>query len=254
MSLKLFPYKLGSVTGKKLARALRILRVRPSYNAKRKDVIVNWGNSMPPHFRWMEQDLNKPHAIALACNKLTTFETLDDKGFQHIPQFTTDYEDAKILIDLGDTIYCRTLLNSNSGRGIVIANTKRELVRAPLYTIKTKHKHEYRVHVFKGKVLDVQQKKKKFNLSLHQKTSHGIRNHSSGWVFARADVSPPSELLDICVDAINLLGLDFGAIDIGHRVRDNKFFLFEVNTAPGLDGTTLDKYVNAIYNYYKETV
>ena len=70
MSLKIFPYKAGSISAKRLARSLGILRVRPTYNARRKDVIVNWGNSNPPHFRWMEQDLNKPHAIANACNKL----------------------------------------------------------------------------------------------------------------------------------------------------------------------------------------
>ena len=62
MSLKLFPYKLGSISAKRLARTLGILRVSPSYNARRKDVIINWGNSNPPHFRWMEQDLNKPHS------------------------------------------------------------------------------------------------------------------------------------------------------------------------------------------------
>ena len=43
MSLKLFPYKLGSISAKRLARTLGILRVSPSYNARRKDVIINWG-------------------------------------------------------------------------------------------------------------------------------------------------------------------------------------------------------------------
>ena len=51
--------------------------------------------------------------------------------------------------------------------------------------------------------------------------------------------------------SVNLLGLDFGAVDIGHRLQDNKFFVFEINTAPGIEGSTLDKYAKAIYNYYR---
>ena len=247
MSLKLFPYKIGSLSAKRLARTLGILRVLPSYNARRKDVIINWGNSTPPHFRWMEQDLNKPNSIQLACDKLTTFHILEENGFKDIPQFTTSKDIAKHLIDMGNTIYCRSTTTGHSGRGIVIANSINEVIDAPLYTVKTKHKHEYRVHVFRDQILDVQQKKKKLGYG----NGNGIRNHSNGWVYARAEIAPPEELLSSARRAVNLLGLDFGAVDIGHRLIDNKFFVFEVNTAPGLEGTTLDKYAKAIYNYYR---
>ena len=247
MSLKIFPYKAGSISAKRLARALGVLKVRPSYNAKRKDVIINWGNSNPPHFRWMEQDLNKPNAIQLACDKLTTFHILEENGFKDIPQYTTSKDIAQHLIDMGNTIYCRSTTTGHSGRGIVIANTSDELINAPLYTVKTKHKHEYRVHLFRGRVLDVQMKRKR-NGAVN---GSGIRNHSNGWVYARAEIAPPEELLSSACKAVNLLGLDFGAVDIGHRLIDNKFFVFEVNTAPGLEGTTLDNYAKAIYNYYR---
>jgi len=247
MSLKIFPYKLGSVSAKRLARTLGTLRVSPSYNARRKDVIVNWGNSAPPHFRWMEQDLNNPHAISLASNKLNTFTELECKGFEDIPQYTISKDIARHLIDMGDTIYCRSTITGHSGRGIVIANTTDKLINAPLYTVKTKHKHEYRVHVFRGQILDIQMKRKRNGAV----GGTGIRNHANGWVYARAEIAPPEELLLSSINAVKLLGLDFGAVDIGHRVIDNKFFVFEVNTAPGLEGTTLDKYSKAIYNYYR---
>ena len=250
MSLKIFPYKVGSVSAKRLARSLGVLRVRPTYNARRKDVIVNWGSSNPPHFRWMEQDLNKPHAIALACNKLNTFKTLQyDNDFIHCPDWTVDKGMAKYWITQGDIVYCRSTVTGHSGRGIVIANTVDELINAPLYTVKTKHKNEYRVHIFKGEVLDVQKKKRRNGFV---GSSTGIRNHSNGWVYARSDVAIPDMLCPIAIQAVNLLGLDFGAVDIGHRVIDNKFFVFEVNTAPGLEGSTLDKYTKAIYNYYSK--
>ena len=248
MSLKIFPYKIGSLSAKKLARALKVLRVGHYYNAKRSDTIVNWGSSTPPHFRWMEQDLNKPHAIALASNKIKTFTELECKGFEHIPQYTISKDIAKHLIEMGDTIYCRSTVTGHSGRGIVIASNSNELINAPLYTVKTKHRDEYRVHIFKGEVLDVQKKKRKLGLN---GSSSGIRNHSSGWVYARTDVAIPDMLCPIAIQAVELLGLDFGAVDIGHKVNDNKFFVFEVNTAPGLEGSTLDKYTKAIYNYYR---
>ena len=247
MSLKLFPYKIGSLSAKRLARTLGILRVSAGYNAKRSDTIINWGSSTPPHFRWMEQDLNKPHAIALASNKLNTFRKFRHERFEHSLDWTWSKTIAEDWIEEGHIVYCRSTVTGHSGHGIVIANTKSELIDAPLYTIKTKHKDEYRVHVFKGKVLDVQKKKKRKGNTI----SSGIRNASNGWVYCRDDISIPDSLQSIAIEAVRLLGLDFGAVDIGHRVIDNKYFVFEVNTAPGLEGLTLDRYAKAIYNYYR---
>ena len=248
MSLKIFPYKAGSISAKRLAKSLGVLRVRPTYNARRKDVIVNWGSSTPPHFRWMEQDLNKPHAIALTSNKLNTFLEYRSKSFTHIPEWTTNPSEAQHWLDLGLKVYCRTKLSSHSGNGIIICNDGDKIVSAPLYTLHSKHRDEYRVHIFKGEVLDVQKKKRKLGFT---GSSSGIRNHSSGWIYARTDVAIPDMLCPIAIQAVELLGLDFGAVDIGHKVNDNKFFVFEVNTAPGLEGSTLDKYTKAIYNYYR---
>jgi hypothetical protein len=170
---KVFPYKLGSASAKALALGLGVKRVRPTYDARRRDVIINWGNSRPANFKSHPNDLNSHSAIALACNKLKTFETLAAAGFTHLPQWcTTKYKASQMLYvatdggeSLGsEAIYCRTTLTGHSGSGIIIAKNIYELVDAPLYTLKTKHKHEFRVHVFKGEVLDVQQKKRKLGL------------------------------------------------------------------------------------------
>ena len=248
MTLKVFPYKPASLSAKRLAKRLGVLRVRPTYDAKRRDVIINWGSSTPPHFRWMEQDLNKPHAIALASNKLETFREFRNKSFTDVPDWTTNPAEAQHWLDLGLKTYCRKLLSSHSGNGIVICNDNDKVIDAPLYTLDTKHKYEYRVHIFKGDILYVQQKKKKLGFT---SSTSGIRNHGNGWVYCTPTDTPSELLLSSCVRAVQLLGLDFGAVDIGHRVRDNRFFVFEINTAPGLEGTTLDKYSKAIYNYYR---
>jgi len=247
MTLKLFPYKPVSQSAIRLSKKLGILRVSPTYNAKRSDVIINWGASTPPHFKSMAHDLNKHEAIALACNKLKTFQTLERQGFEQIPQYTTSLDVACDWAE-SNKVYCRTKLGSHSGKGIVITTHRSDVVIAPLYTLETKHKHEYRVHVFKGEVLYVQQKKKRLESTIR---NSGIRNHDNDWVYCQPTDTPSELLLSSCVRCVQLLGLDFGAVDIGHRLRDNRFFVFEVNTAPGLVGTTLDKYAQAIYNYYR---
>jgi len=245
MSLKIFPYNYNSLSARKLSKALRIQVVGHTYSPLRNNIIINWGNSTPPHFKWMEQDLNKPHAIALASNKLNTFLEYRNASFIHVPDWTTNPQEAQHILNLGNKVYCRKLLSSHSGNGIVICKDGDKLPIAPLYTFHTKHKDEYRVHVFKGRSIDVQKKKKRKNNFI----SNGIRNSNNGWVYCRGDIIIPTNLQSIAVEAVGLLGLDFGAVDIGHRVIDNKFFVFEVNTAPGLEKTTLDKYAKAIYNY-----
>jgi hypothetical protein len=256
MAFKLFPYKMGSLSGKALANALGIKRIRPYYEAKRRDIIINWGNSRPSEsVPYAERDLNKHSAIAIACNKLKTFDLLYEHEYPYLPNYcTTRYDACNMLYmatnggeQLGkESIYCRTSLTSHSGGGIVIAKNIHDLVDAPLYTVGTRHKYEYRVHVFRESVIDVQQKKRRSNWT---GGDTGIRNHSNGYIYARADIDYPVEIQHAAIQAVKLLGLDFGAVDIGYRERDNKIFLFEVNTAPGLTGTTLLKYAQTFKEY-----
>lgn len=248
MRFKLFPYKQGSKSARLIARGLNVLRVRPTYDPKRRDIIINWGNSYTPQWIRAEHDLNKPEAIALACNKLHTFKHLSEQGFTALPEWTTDKDVAKQWLAEDFKIYCRTLLTSHSGRGIVVASNESELVTAPLYTKQTKHKDEFRIHVFKGKAIDATIKRRRRGMAL----SSNIRNHSSGWVFCREDCNPPESLVQCSIEAVNKLGLDFGAVDIGYNYYHERPTLFEVNTAPGIEGTTLSKYINSFKEYLNE--
>jgi hypothetical protein len=247
--LKVFPYKLGSSSAKALANGLRVKRVRSTYEPRRNDVIINWGRSSPITYVRTHLDLNNHEAIALACNKLKTFTKLSSNGFEDLPNWCTGILNAVNWINDGNKVYCRTSLTGHSGSGIVIASSINQLVDAPLYTKATRHKYEYRVHVFRESVIDVQQKKRRSNWT---GGDTGIRNHSNGYIYARADIDYPQEIKQAAIQAVKLLGLDFGAVDIGYREQDNKIFLFEVNTAPGLTGTTLDKYVQAFKEYIND--
>jgi len=258
MRFKVFPYKLRSQSAKVLAQALGVKRISDTYEPRRSDVIINWGNTRNSNYIPSNLDLNKHEAVAIAANKLKTFETLSAAGFAHIPSYcTSQYEASNMLYiatnggeNLGkESIYCRTSLTGHSGSGIVIAKNTYEFVEAPLYTLGTKHKYEFRVHVFKGEVIDVQQKKRRND---YTGPNTGIRNHSNGYIYARSNINVPPLLLSSSIQAVALLGLDFGAVDVGYREHDSRVFVFEVNTAPGLVGTTLDKYVNTFKEYLND--
>jgi glutathione synthase/RimK-type ligase-like ATP-grasp enzyme len=67
-------------------------------------------------------------------------------------------------------------------------------------------------------------------------------------VYARNAIKIPDETRDrlysLATLTIGALGLDFGAVDI-LRTPDEVFKVIEVNTAPGVEGTTLQRYVDA---------
>jgi glutathione synthase/RimK-type ligase-like ATP-grasp enzyme len=158
--------------------------------------------------------------------------------------YTTIKGEALFWIENGKKVVCRTLLTGHSGNGIVIASTAEEVVEAPLYTEFINKDKEFRVHVFNGAIIDFQQKKKRNGVE----ANGDIRNHGNGWVYARSDVTLPPLVAEQSIKAVSSLRLDFGAVDICTSLEGG-VFVFEVNTAPGLEGTTLAKYVEAIKKY-----
>lgn len=240
-----FPYKMGSQSAKLIARALGAKRVYPdrNYRPRSNHVIINWGSSTYPNWLgirpYPEKILNYLEGVRLAGNKLTTFELLRSNNVA-IPEFTTDISVAR---EWDGIVVCRQTLTGSQGAGIVIAETPDQIIQAPLYTKHLRHKHEYRVHVMNGQVIDFTQKKKRSSL---EEVSQYVRNSSGGWVFCRSGVELPDDVVLQAINAVSSLGLDFGAVDVAYRERENKAFVLEVNTAPGMDeeGTTLQRYVD----------
>ena len=220
--------------------ALLIKHNKSKYIPKDTDLIINWG--IPP-FNPLPNSLNQK--ARNASNKLTAFQLMSPRNKL---RWTTDKEEAKTF----KLCYCRTLLCSSQGRGIVVARSPEEVVDAPLYTKGIiKVAGEYRVHVFKGQIIDVVQKKK---LSTEQRELRGIgcdvnpyiRNHENGYIFARGDINYPDSVKTVALNAIEDLQLDFGAVDVVVSGYSGGAFALEVNTAPGLEGTTVLKYCEAI--------
>lgn len=243
----IYPYVVGSASARELARGLGTKQVRENgrYRPRATDIIINWGNPRVASAwgRMPHRILNSPAAIARGGNKLAAFAAFRSAGVR-TPEWTTNQEEAAQWIRDGKTAVCRTLLNAHSGRGIVIASNIEALVRAPLYTQYTKKKKEFRIHVFRGEVIDVQEKRRRRDYQ--GEVNSQVRSYHTGWVYCREDIAEPAGIRDLAIAAVGALALDFAAVDIIWNERSNTCYVLEVNTAPGLQGTTLNSYINAI--------
>lgn len=248
------PHSEGS---KELARALGVKRVKHGPGSKfkggRGKAIINWGaGTLPDQVAACEKVYNNPLAIRNASNKLKSFELFQEAGVT-IPQFFTNKEEAHAYLSNvgpeenhqqrreGKSVVARTVLNGHSGAGIVICNNIDNLVDAPLYTAYVKKQEEYRYHVFAGQVVDIQRKARKRDVP-DDAVNWQVRNLDGGFIFAREGVVESAQAAEDSIKAVAALGLDFGAVDLVYNQREDKYYVLEVNSAPGLAGSTLDGY------------
>ena len=244
MRLRIYPYRMGSQSSRAIARALNILQVYPDrrYRPRRNDLIINWGNSHIPNW-YTNHWLNEPRIVSNASNKLKAFMIMQEYNISHPPFLTTPETMKEHFRNYPEEIWlARTNLYGNSGEGIEILTNETPFVNALLYTKYIKKKYEYRIHVFQNEILHIQQKRKRLEFDIEDPNPY-IRNLNNGWIFACNDiVIPTNDVLTQSLKVIPALGLDFGAVDIIWNEHQNKAYVLEVNTAPGLTGTTLIKY------------
>lgn len=249
MRARILPYRTGSSGARELSRALGVLRVNPDHNRRRfrprpGDVIINWG-SRDMVWSDMAEDhvgftiLNSPFCVGLARNKLDTFRELSAKGVPTV-EWTEHLLKANEWFAAGENVFVRTTLTGQGGAGIVVQNDQnsRELLPAPLYTRHWRAEHEYRVHVV-GEETFVTKKRRRNGAERSL-----VRNHTNGYVYCTTNVEVPLSAVSVARAAITALGLCFGAVDLLVS-RDGEARVLEVNTAPGLEGRTVDWYANA---------
>ena len=254
----IYPYKMGSRSAKQLALHLttllgsRVRRIKPNgtYRPRHSSIIINYGSSHLPVWWGQGTYINPVASCTRSGNKLSALRQLKESGIP-IPEFTTDRNTALQWISDRSPVVCRTILNGHSGRGIVMAESPEQLVYAPLYTRYKKKKKEFRVHVFKGQVIDIAEKRRSRQVTREQTIQDFVRNHINGWIFCRTDIQEPAGLRELAIRATQALELDFGACDIIWNEHENMCYVLEVNTAPGVEGTTLERYATAIANYVR---
>lgn len=241
----LYSYKPGSRSGKELAGALGIKRIKhrgSRYKGAPHKTLINWGANELPAALHGSRVINSPAKVKQATDKLTCFQALEAEGVS-IPRFTTMIDLARSWIENDNAVvFCRTLLRANGGRGIVQADTVDELVPAPLYVEYKKKKSEWRVHVIGDVVVQTDRKVKRADVEIEDIKDWRVRNHDAGFIFQRENDNIPEDVQVQAALAVRALDLDFGAVDVIWNEHEQKAYVLEVNTAPGLAGQTLDNY------------
>lgn len=193
----------------------------------------------------------KPNRIHLR------YGDLKDKIFQYkwfeennIPSlvYTTDPHVAFRWNDQDKiTVIGRMLTRSSEGKGIVIhePGLGNFTMNCPVYTQYKKKKKEFRVHIFKDQVVQVLEKRRKTNWQ-GDKSDTKIRNTANGYVFCSSGVVEPDGIRDLALKASKVTSSDFKGVDIGYNEKKNELFVIEVNSAPGIEGSNVQRYVDVI--------
>jgi len=234
---------------------IRIKRANSRFRGSPDKTVVNWGCTTIDNPEVHKcRVLNDPTAVALASNKLAFFNRMHTYATnasidQIIPPFTSDKNVAFAWLKKGSTVFGRKVLNGSSGDGIIEfkpndIETVDDIEDAPLYVTYIPKKEEYRVHVVNGVAIDVQMKRRSSEVPLDQ-INWRIRSYDNGFVFCREDITVSSKLTDAALRAVTACGLDFGAVDIVYNQKRDKYYVLEVNTAPGAVATTADRYAAA---------
>jgi len=254
--IKVLPYKTGSASARALANAIGCRQIRlqgSAINVMNEKKIINWGSTLTnSDFSAIASHhtiYNRPLAVQVASDKLATFRLLEQASVRTVP-YTSDSQIAYSWQTEGDRIYVRHALSGHSGRGIQVCQSDESLPAAPLYTKYTPRTEEYRVHVVGGIVTDFQRKAMNPDADLSD-VDWRIRNHENGFIYARTPNINTTrhaveEVTKLAIDAVNALRLDFGAVDIIWNATRDKAYVLEVNTACGLEGTTLERYSKAL--------
>lgn len=161
-------------------------------------------------------------------------------------EFTTDMNVAEDWCHGGHTVVGRSLLNSSCGKGIVLMGedyVDTGMLELPVYTKYKKKKREFRVHVFKDTVVCVREKKLRSDWNGPRESK--IRNLANGYVFCSCE-NEPEELGQLAIAASSVVQSDFKGVDIGFNEKNNELFVIEVNSAPGIEGSNVDRYTYAI--------
>jgi len=206
------------------------------------ETVINWGSGRIPKIK-ITKWINNPKYIMTVSNKITALSRFKKFNLSHIP-YTTSKAVAQKWHDDGHIVFARTKYGY-SGKGIKIVNLTDDLPNAQLYTRYIPKDREFRIHVIKNKVVVVVEKIKG-NDSAHPL----ISSFKKGWIFKRDNIIEPVGLRSLAIKAVKCLNLDFGAVDIIYTSNNDKCYLLEVNTSPGLIEPTTSIYAECFKNLF----
>jgi hypothetical protein len=200
-------------------------------------------------WRSTQQKPNREHLrYGHSVDKLTQYRWFQEQGLSAL-EFTTHSAEAEGWVNNGDVVFGRKFLNSSCGKGIVVYEPDGFLginSPCPVYTKYKKKKREFRVHIFRDKVVAITEKRKRAGFEGQRDTK--IRNLANGYVFCQTVENLPVGIEALALHAAAVTDSDFCGVDLGYNEKNNDLFVIEVNSAPGIQGSNINAYVEAITN------
>ena len=252
MSLFLLYSNTTSETGPKISELLKSDMGTAPPN-KPYDFIVNYGSTIDvdPSLAKIAIINDPSHVKQNAQNKGQALRTMYNEGVS-VPR---TYPVLQALARSDELLPLLGRKGSHvSGSGFYMCVTEEDMKEAidngcTHFADFLSIKQEYRVHMMGG-----------FPFLIQEKANNGrghkyIRTNSNGWQFLTKDLHRsylPNSVMHNAVMALDVLGMDFGAVDIGIDSRDDAY-IFEVNSGAGLTGGDHAKrFVNALSFFITE--
>lgn len=230
----------------------RIRHTESTFVGNPKKIVINWGSSSVSNEVEKCRVINHPTGINEVSDKIEFFKWATNNTIACVP-WTTDKGIALHWSLNGHTVVARLKTKSHSADGLqIFAPVPGTVIPdAPLYTQYVPKKDEFRVHFMNKRIIDVQRKALRPNTDPNE-VNWKVRNLSGGFIFVRNDFTLPAShpVIELSEHMIKYIPLDFGAIDIIYNEKSNRAYALEVNTAPGVSGTTLETYAEAFKTYY----
>ncbi len=237
------------------ARRLRDFDGKTFWDKKRKfrlsegDVVVCWGAQIPEI-----EGVRILNCLENPINKLKEIQLLSDHGVPTVGVSLSDRSNPKY----GVKMVPRSIYHTGGTDLLGLGGR-----RTDYWVTKENFESEYRVHSFNQRSIragikvvrdgftQVQEGQWKPNANL---AHPWVRSFDGGWRIKYDGFSSGAVngLRNVAHQAVKALGLTFGAVDIGRRASDGTLVVLEVNTAPGVEGGTLEAYKKAITKWVEE--
>lgn len=239
----------------------------PPTDGSKIGFVINWGVARSgvrtdPVLERISQSVQKVvnsfEAVTKCSNKGLFFKAMQGASDgPRIPEVTFEISQATSWGESGIEVLGRKN-HGSSGKDVAFFKENPEgFLSSDLWLQYKKKKQEFRVHIFNGEVIIIQQK------VLPKKAPDGqdipkdlvdfrIRTHRTGFIFQKNDIKVPPDVLEQAKKAFAVMakhGLTFGAIDVIYNKSEDKAYVLEINTAPGIEESSVTAYADAFRSF-----
>jgi len=198
--------------------------------SKEEDVLIRYGNhSYASYDKYFSEVINKAVSIRNNCNKLETHLKLLKAGLR-VPKVFTSKEE----IESSNLPVFRRSIYHSRGTDIRIINSLDSELQGSYFSEFIPSNEEYRFHIMFGECVRISKKIPKKKIEQY---SSNIRSSRTGWTLTdrfEHNFKVENEGIELCIKALKILDLDFGACDVVIHNETQEPYLLEVNTAPRL--------------------